>query len=151
MCSNRRFASVLALALSGLFLATSAQAASYQFRVPSRDLRSGALPAGFISYGGLTWAPRGSTKYDWGAANAYCTTSTLNGATGWRLPTEAELTALGIWADGTTRLTGAGWTIAGLGWTSNPDTPGTHRVVQLSPVMNGGAVDGYAISITCVR
>ena len=42
-------------------------------------------------YGGLSWSPFNLNIYNWSAANTYCTTATINGTTGWRLPTISEL------------------------------------------------------------
>jgi hypothetical protein len=60
------------------------------------------LPAGYITQGGLTWTPNtvGSAAFgtggstNWNTANTYCTTTTINGQTGWRLPTMDELVSL---------------------------------------------------------
>jgi hypothetical protein len=52
-----------------------------------------AMPAGYFVQDGLTWMP--VTFYDtWANANTYCTTTIINGQSGWRLPTQAELNAL---------------------------------------------------------
>ncbi len=52
-----------------------------------------AIYAG-IQQGGLSWSNASALltiAYIWADANTYCTTSTLNGLTGWRLPTQTEL------------------------------------------------------------
>jgi hypothetical protein len=49
----------------------------------------------------------------WDNANAFCNTTTINGATGWRLPTQFDLTEL--YASGA--ITGYGWTM-GQTWSS---------------------------------
>lgn len=54
------------------------------------------LPVGYIGEGGLVWMPATSSTYTWPNANAYCTTATINGKTGWRLPTISELSNLSI-------------------------------------------------------
>ncbi|MDO9012159.1 MAG: hypothetical protein Q7U78_10210 [Gallionella sp.] len=102
-----------------------------------------ALPAGYISQGGLTWTPNtigsatfGGDFFGWGIpggynnwtnANAYCTNTTINGQTGWRLPTQTELSAL--YSSGA--LAGAqGWTL-GYTWSSTPFGVGFHYGVGL--------------------
>jgi hypothetical protein len=47
---------------------------------------------GYVSQGGLLWMP--TRTGSWSEANTYCTTSNINGQTGWRLPTQPELSAL---------------------------------------------------------
>lgn len=46
----------------------------------------------FVVDGGLTWMPITYTD-TWANADAYCTNTTINGLTGWRLPTATELLA----------------------------------------------------------
>lgn len=53
------------------------------------------LPAGFISQGGLTWAPVRLTA-NFVDANAYCTKAAINGQTGWRMAEHRELIELDI-------------------------------------------------------
>jgi hypothetical protein len=49
--------------------------------------------AGYISQGGLTWMPIPPTFYTYAQATTLCA-GTINGQTGWRLPTQPELSAL---------------------------------------------------------
>jgi hypothetical protein len=111
------------------------------------------LPAGYISQGGLTWMPNNIgpwTAYgyqgrtDWNTANTYCNTATINGQTGWRLPTQVELSSL--YSSG---AVGQGWEDNHT-WTSTPDGAGGHYTVYLH--------DGAGIwwpdevpFVTCVR
>lgn len=105
-----------------------------------------ALPAGYLSQGGLTWMP--VTFYDtWANANAYCANTTINGQTGWRLPTHPELSAL--YNSGA--LAGSqGWTL-GNTWSSTPIGDGDHYFVNLlcGGVGWGGNWDYNFVS--CVR
>jgi hypothetical protein len=56
---------------------------------------SRAAADGYVYQGGLTWRPpTGSTPdsaVTWAEANAYCDSTTINGQSGWRLPTKDEL------------------------------------------------------------
>ena len=52
-----------------------------------------ALPKGFVSQGGLTWALSKFSK-TWSEADEYCNGTAINGQIGWRLPTKDELKAL---------------------------------------------------------
>ena len=100
-----------------------------------------ALPAGYVSQGGLTWMPASATPYNYAQASALCA-GTINGQTGWRLPTTAELSALS--ASGVAN--GWGWTGGGT-WSST----GNHDTVVLSDGRIGWN-DGTGLnSATCVR
>jgi hypothetical protein len=118
-----------------------------------------ALPAGYVSQGGLTWMPVSSTIYDYAGATALCA-GTINGQTGWRLPTLTELSGLtgqpalgtiatgGLYGSGA--MTGQGWTLS-YTWSSTPASTGGHYYVYLG---NGfvsalGATDTN--NVTCVR
>lgn len=109
------------------------------------------LPTGYISQGGLIWMPNniflpGGALPTWIASNAYCSSATILGQTGWRLPTEAELLA------NRGALTGPLW-IRNLTWSSTPTPgiPGRYNLVQL----NSGAVADLpelgTFYATCVR
>ncbi len=62
-------------------------------RASTTPVASSSLPAGYFSHGGLTWTPVTISNTSLSAATAYCTGTTINGQTGWRLPTYAELNA----------------------------------------------------------
>ena len=79
---------------------------------------SDPLPAGYVSQGGLTWMPVSGTKYAYADATALCA-GTINGQTGWRLPTKDELVSL--YNSGA--MNGQGWTL-GYAWSSTPVEPG---------------------------
>jgi len=104
------------------------------------------LAAGYVFQGGLTWMPVTSYK-TWANADAYCTTTTINGLTGWRMPTQPELSAL--YASGT--MNGQGWALGGT-WTSTQSaTAGVHAWVGLGTgaiIWDFDASSNYA---SCVR
>ncbi len=106
---------------------------------------AGNLPAGYVLQGGLLWTPATFTKV-WADANTYCTGSILNGTTGWRLPTVAELSAL--YASGA--MNGQGWTLS-YTWSSMPNGSGIHYYVGLD---NGGVYSSYDTNsyyVSCVH
>jgi hypothetical protein len=87
------------------------------------------LPTGYFVQGGIIWMPVNSTTYTRDAANSYCTTSTINGQTGWRLPTDVELSSL--YASGAAK--GQGWTL-GNTWSSDSNYvsyPGSYSYVGI--------------------
>jgi hypothetical protein len=118
----------------------------------------------YVTQGGLTWTPdncgQGATiaalypiaqnptyhYFTWPEADAYCTGGNFNGQTGWRLPTQTELSAL--YASGA--LNGQGWALL-YTWSSTPYSAGSHYIV----VLNFGSVyaynDTYSSDVTCVR
>ena len=98
-----------------------------------------------VSQGGLTWMPITSTK-NWSEANAYCNTSTINGQTGWRLPTKVELSALydsGAMKD-------RGWTLS-YTWSSTVYSAGSHYYVYLGFSAVGWDGDAHNYYVSCVR
>ena len=105
------------------------------------------LPVATLTSGGLSWFKPSTTLQTWSNANTYCSTSTLNGVTGWRLPTELELSNL-YYDRGTSFMTGQGWTMDWI-WTS--DTYGSgHQVVRMSDGQwSYNTSSSYAV--TCVR
>lgn len=109
------------------------------------------LPAVYIQQGGLTWMPnnigpwsRGAT--DWNTANTYCSTATINGQTGWRLPTYNELSRL----HSSRALDGQGWTLDST-WSSVPYGTVYHVVVLLQAGIISWHDDTSANFVTCVR
>jgi len=109
------------------------------------------LPAGYISQGGLIWSPNNATVSvlgyaKWNAANTFCTTQTINGQTGWRLPTTAELVAL--YHSGA--LSGQGWALNRT-WSSTPRGAGSHESVRLNDGLVGWLNDAYNYYVSCVR
>jgi hypothetical protein len=103
--------------------------------------------SGFVVQGGLTWMPVTSGD-SWTNASVYCANTTINGQTGWRLPTVAELSAL--YSSGA--MDGRGWTL-GFTWSSELDGPfgGVHWLVDLSNGKLNGFLDSQTFGVTCVR
>ena len=98
----------------------------------------------YVVQGGLTWMPE-SWGYTYAQAVVLCA-GTINGQTGWRLPTQAELSAL--YSSGA--MNGRGWTLY-LTMSSTLDGAGLHAVVYLVD----GSVHWYSdtsmSSVSCVR
>jgi hypothetical protein len=110
------------------------------------------VAAGYVVQGGLTWMPTNDSWESWEYANAYCSTATINGQTGWRLPDVYELTYL--YTSGA--LNGQGWTL-NFTWSSTPIPPAFlyrpsdgYYTVNLN---NGGwaGIGAYGAAVTCVR
>lgn len=84
------------------------------------------VPA-YVSQAGLTWMPTTGVDGTYAQAAALCA-GTINGQTGWRLPTDAELSAL--YASGA--MNGQGWTLGytwsfDAWWSRSPDRQPGHR------------------------
>ncbi len=105
-----------------------------------------AGPTGYVYQGGLTWMPISATTYTWSAANTYCTTTTINGSSGWRLPTDTELSAL--FTSGA--MTGQGWALNNT-WSSTPISAGFHYLVNLIIGIVSAGVDTNTVYVTCVH
>ena len=89
--------------------------------------------------------PVSSTLYSYAGATALCA-GTINGQTGWRLPTQTELSAL--YASGA--MNGQGWTLD-YTWSSTPNGPGAHFTVSLDDVHVLGNKDADVSYVSCVR
>ena len=111
---------------------------------------SDPLPAGYVSQGGLTWMPVSGTKYAYADATALCA-GTINGQTGWRLPTEDELVSL--YNSGA--MNGQDWSL-GWTWSSTPFDSDSHFGVGLHNGSVGFVVPYIGASaavsnVSCVR
>ena len=109
------------------------------------------LTGGFVPQGGLTWMPATFQK-TWADADSYCTTSAINGSTGWRLPTITELIDFyNVFSSNLGVLAGQGWA---LHWilSSTPAGISGHNVIDLGNIGNvsAGPDTGYNY-ISCVR
>jgi hypothetical protein len=121
-----------------------------------------AAPAGdYIERGARAWMPVASIA-NWSAADVYCKKTTINGQTGWRLPSEFELTDMQTYLHGTPLPDRQGWVLART-WSSvartvvaatNPSVtasqPG-HSTVNLNNgevLAQSDAADAY---VACVR
>lgn len=132
--------------------------------------RSNAVKAvgsstGYLQHGGLTWMPnaiiRAGQGAHWAAANTYCTKETINGQTGWRLPTKDELVSL---YSSVVLVGKPHWTTT-LTWSSTPYGPGMHYIAGQSEAIQDDVgrnlgrynvsiferEDGVWFAVTCVR
>lgn len=98
-----------------------------------------------VSQGGLTWM-RTTYGYTWAKADSYCTNTTINGQTGWRLPTKNELIAL-YHSDAARSKK---WTLS-LTWSSTPGGSGEHYRVDLDSGEVSALKDTPELYMTCVR
>lgn len=104
---------------------------------------TGSITNGYLSQGGLVWSPA-NVALPWNEAKSYCD-GTINGSTGWRLPTQGELHEL---VSSGQQYTG-GWTIR-FTWTADPDAPG-HWGVKTDGSGEYPFDDTYDGSVTCVK
>jgi hypothetical protein len=105
-----------------------------------------AMTASYVSHGGLTWMPATATALAWAAAESFCKTVKINGSTGWRLPTQFELTAM----VGAGQLSGKEWNQADV-WTSNAGAAEkTHVAVNLATNTLMSMADEKKVAVTCV-
>lgn len=118
----------------------SANSSTFYFQTPAST--------GFISFGGLTWAPVTFTSANWQAASAYCTGTTINGQTGWRMPTYNELLNL---ATNAGRLSAYGWVVS-YTWTGTQAGAGYHSFIDLEYGTGFGVLDSNpGFYVSCVR
>jgi hypothetical protein len=102
---------------------------------------------GYVNQGGLVWMPPTVGVKNWDDAKAYCENTTIRSLAGWRLPTQAELTALAA----STALTGQGWAMSDT-WTSNAGSAAkTHVVFNLSTKAPAPLGDDKTAAVTCVK
>ncbi len=97
--------------------------------------------------GGLIWSDaKTAITYNWAAANTYCTTSTIYGLTGWRLPNVTELNnylGTAVW-DGTVYSSNY--------WTSRVGAKlGTHTSLQPSSILVWDISDSSLAYAVCVH
>ena len=102
--------------------------------------------AGYVTQGGLTWMPNTVTN-TWANANAYCTNTTINGVSGWRMPTQPELSALQA---SNAAMSAPGWALTGT-WSSTQFSAGFHYGVGLGNGNVVGVNDTVSIYVSCVR
>ncbi len=82
-------------------------------------------------------------------ANGFCNTSTLNGVTGWKLPTAQQLKDL----QASNAITGKGWAV-GYTWSSDMGvmaSEATHVAVDLASGATVERPDAAGAYVTCVR
>jgi hypothetical protein len=100
---------------------------------------------GFVDFGGLLWMPITFTR-NWADANTYCTTSTIDGQIGWRLPTLAELEALAA----ANAADGNDWVYMAT-WTSDASGPGARYGVHIGEDRRSIFSETDVIAVTCVK
>lgn len=103
-----------------------------------------------INSGGLTWSKPAPLARPWPNTVGYCEAATIVNQTGWRLPTEPELTAL-YNAQGSSAMAAAGWPGDWI-WASTPYSTG-YKVVRMSDGTWswGGVGDPDRNYVTCVK
>lgn len=104
--------------------------------------------ANFVTVATLTWMPVTVTS-NWENASQFCSGTSIKGATGWRLPTEADLA--GLYTSGS--MNGQGW-IIGRTWSSTSGagtTAATHLAVNLSTGANNDQSNENSAYVTCVH
>jgi Protein of unknown function (DUF1566) len=105
----------------------------------------GTTTPSYVTQGGLTWMPE-TFQDTWMNANAYCTNTTINGLTGWRMPTQSELSAL--YASGL--MNGQGWALS-YDWSSTQNGAGNHYTVGLYDGSIHTTSDTSTFYVSCVH
>lgn len=108
-----------------MFIFSSVAFAAEQTYTHKSTYQASEAPKGYVSQGGLIWMPTSSSTKTWQDANANCTSTTINGQNGWRLPTKDELKAL--YDSGMKDR----WWVLDLTWSSTPSSAGSHYIVNL--------------------
>jgi uncharacterized protein YajQ (UPF0234 family) len=104
--------------------------------------------SGYTIQGGLVWAPPYNFNANWLTMNSNCTTASINGQSGWRLPTVAELDSLSYASGPSSFLT---WFTTAL-WASNVPSAGNHNVYDVLTHTIGFYPDASGVtSASCVR
>lgn len=105
-----------------------------------------ATSASVATNAGVTFMP--ATWIDsWSNANAFCTGTTINGATGWKLPMPLQLTEL----QASGAMNGKGWNL-GKTWSSALGAAASsHSAVNLANGVAGDESDASGAYVTCVR
>lgn len=99
-----------------------------------------------LVYAGLTWMPVSSLN-TWAKANTFCTGSTLNNLTGWRLPSDFELSELYK----NVQLGTEGWTLSET-WSATVGSSSVYRkTVNLKDGVAGQQLETESRYFTCVR
>ena len=110
-----------------------------------------AIPDGYFIQGGLLWMPV-SLELDWASADAYRVGTTINGQSGWRLPTrtEASMFRNGFIARG--GFYHPKWKTLYV-WASTAPTGSTsfHHFIDLNIGSGFEALNSNKFGVTCVR
>ncbi len=104
-----------------------------------------ATTATSVTSGGRTWMPVTFLE-TWANANSYCIATTINGSTGWRLPTETELSDL--------HTSGAmkdhGWELARTWSSTEGAIAGQRKTVRLDGGIVGEEAETARSYVACV-
>ncbi|MFY9479019.1 MAG: hypothetical protein WAQ08_15350 [Aquabacterium sp.] len=103
------------------------------------------VPTSYVAQGGLLWTPDNNVL-NWNDADSYCSSTTIQGMTGWRLPSVSELQSL----QSSGAALGQGWGLAGI-WSSNWAGTGLHKFVAMVNGNAGDYNDNSSVSFTCVH
>lgn len=105
-----------------------------------------ATNASFVTNAGLTWAPV-TFSATYANAASYCATTTINATNGWRLPTDAELTAL--------RSSGAmnnqGWSLSRTWSSTAGGLEGERKTVRLDDGVVANIAETGDAYVACVK
>ena len=105
-----------------------------------------ATSATIVTSGGHTWMP--VTFFDtWTNANSYCTTTSIEGSKGWRLPTEIELTDLRA----TGAMAGHGWTLSRTWSSTTGALPAQRKGVRLDDGTVSDDAESSSSYVACVK
>ena len=104
------------------------------------------LPGNFVISNGITWMPVSLIK-TWADANEFCTNTTINSLTGWRLPNNFELSELSK----NVILTNQNWFL-GQTWASTAGTAiSSRKTIDLSNKTSDEALETSSAYFTCVK
>lgn len=105
-----------------------------------------ATSASFVTNVGLTWAPV-TFSATYANAASYCMTTSMNATSGWRLPTDAELTAL--------RSSGAmnnqGWSLSRTWSSTAGGLAGERKTVRLDDGAVASVAETGDAYVACVK
>lgn len=123
-----------------------AKDASNNVQAAVQKVQVTTLSPGYIVQGGLTWMP--VTFFDtWTSANTYCTSNTIGGITGWRMPTQPELSELAK----SGAIIGQGWAMNSAWSSTEYFNPETHYFVSLSNGVFNWFVNSDYYYVSCVH
>lgn len=105
-----------------------------------------ATTASYVTSGALTWMPT-SFAMAWAGAEAFCKGVRINGSTGWRLPTQFELTALVASGE----LAEKKWAMQDTWTFSAGAAEKQHVAVNLATNATTSVADVNKAYVTCVR
>jgi hypothetical protein len=102
--------------------------------------------AAYVTRAGLTWMPA-TVALTWTEADAYCKNTSIQGTTGWKLPSQFELADL----SSSGMLNGQGW-VVGDAWTATAgSTADSHFAVNLASGASNAFPKENKAYVTCVR